>query len=150
MSAFDETIQDQIVSESNINSLEKYKFIIDSDGLVRIRTQTSIDGAVEGSFAPSGLKSGGQDKYYIAKDDKWYKLADEIGVLSPRNSLRIQNQGEVDLLTTLNQDPNLTNQAFGIKVFAGGSDFLDITDDINSYWVKSTSGDLPLIIREIG
>jgi hypothetical protein len=39
MTSFDETIQDQVVADSHISSLEKYKFIIDGNGLVRVRTQ---------------------------------------------------------------------------------------------------------------
>ena len=153
--AFNESIQDQIVSSSNINSLEKYKFTIDDDGLVRVKTEAKIVGAVEGSFSIGGLSVSGRDIAYTVKSDKWYKLADEIGILTARNSIRMQNQGEVDLITTLNVDPNdllnagLNPQEFGIKVFPSSSDFLDITDTITSLWVKSSSGDLVIVIREI-
>jgi hypothetical protein len=41
MAAFNESIQDQIVSESHISSLEKYKFLIDQQGLVNVRTSLS-------------------------------------------------------------------------------------------------------------
>jgi hypothetical protein len=37
---FDETIQDQTVSASHISALEKYKFKVDDQGLVRARTET--------------------------------------------------------------------------------------------------------------
>jgi len=134
----------------NSNTDNANSFVNNSSGEVARNVVAEITGAVEGSFAPSGLKSGGRDIYYTVKDDQWYKLSDEIGLLTPRNSLRIQNQGEVDLLTTLNTNPNITSQTFGIKVFAGGSDFLDITDDITDYWVRSTSGDLGIVVREIG
>jgi hypothetical protein len=42
MTSFDETIQDQVVADSHISSLEKYKFLIDGQGKVASRSSASF------------------------------------------------------------------------------------------------------------
>lgn len=44
MPGINESIQDQTVAASNINSLEKYKFIVNDDGLVRVKTEDDFIG----------------------------------------------------------------------------------------------------------
>jgi len=79
-------------------------------------------------------------------DDEW--LALPTTALADRNSLQIQNQSEVEILTTVNEDPEGDSQTYGIKIPAGGSAFIDITDDIIIFGM-STSGDADIIVREI-
>lgn len=122
-----------------------------------------VDGAIEGSFAPSGLKNGGQDTLITITDSAWIKLERSAttnpigsGIISERNSLKVTNKGTVNIATTINEDPNGNSQAYevGDVIYPNNSQFLDVADekpngDPINIWVRSSSGNVIVFFREI-
>jgi len=115
----------------------------------------------EGNVSFTGLKNGGQDTIITATDSEWTKLERSSitnpigsGIKSGRNSIKITNYSSVIIYTTINEDPNGSSQLFGDKIFPENSQFMDIAEnDLNgnpiNVWVKSSSGDAEVFLREI-
>jgi len=132
--SFDETIQDQVVGDSNINSLEKYKFFVDADGLLRTRTSAS----------PSGLRTGGRLTNLTLTDGTWVNIPTTS--LLNRNTVGIQNESGnfIYVQFDFDGDPNTEGYTTGWKVKDGGEFFMDVKDGID-IWVLPETGSTPLI-----
>lgn len=87
--AFNESIQDPIVAESSQNSLEKYKFLIGSDGLVYVRVKAI------GTMTFSGLSEAIKISTLSIGDTV---TALPTTALSNRNSISIQNKSSTETL----------------------------------------------------
>ena len=135
------------ISETGLKDLQRSAHTYDknNDTSVRVIVSEFLD-VIENTFTPSGLKNGGLDTIMTLVDSSWTPLP--LSALVPRNSLQIQNQSEVEILTTVNVNPQ-PSQTYGVKVPAGGSAFIDITDEIIIYG-RSTSGSASIVVREVG
>ena len=120
-------------------------------------------GNVTGEISPSGLKNGGQDSILTCTDAIWTKVERSgastptgSGILTGRNSLKITNKSNVDIVTTINDDPNGDSQTdeVGDVILSQNSQFLDVAekdplDAPINIWVRSTSGNAIVFFREI-
>ena len=96
--AFDTSKQDIQAGESNQNSMEKYKFFIDDDGLLRVRTG--------GSFQLTGLNLKGKIKSVQLNNANWTQLTTGIEKV---NAIAIQNKSGNDISIAFE------DEALGIK-----------------------------------
>lgn len=102
----------------------------------RIRTTAS------GEFRITGLTESGLDTEVILNDSGWVAIPSTPK--EGRNSIRIQNQSDVEIKTNFSNSVGYV----GVIIPAGASDFLDITDDIIIYG-RSSSGNATVLVREI-
>jgi len=117
----------------NLNTLEKGKFALDSEGEVVIRTFAKA----------SGLNTGGKITEVTINDSSWTALP--TTALSGRNALSIQNLsgGEIKI----NYD-NTVGTYTGIVIQNGAERYYDVGETIIIY-AKSLSGNRTINIEEL-
>lgn len=120
----------------NINNREFDKFE-DVGGLTHVRTKGS------GTYTPAGLRTAGKDTKVQLNASTWTALPPTA--LTSRNSIRIQNQSNIEIKT--NYDNSVATYE-GITIGPGGSDSYDITDSIIIY-AKAESGTPYIMIEEL-
>ena len=128
--AYDDVIQD------HISTLEKAKFDLDGNH-VRIRTTAT------GTFAPTGLKTGGKVTEVALSNSSWTALP--ATSLTNRNAISIQNRSGTEI--KINYDNSVSGYV-GIIIDDGGERFYDITDSIVIF-AKAQGGTPTINIEEI-
>ena len=101
-----------------------------------------ILGAIEGAFAPSGLKNGGVVTEVQISSNEWTALPHNAYEL--RNAMSIQNQTGEEI--KINYDPTITGYV-GVVLVDKGERYYDITSDITVY-AKAKPGSSGLVIVE--
>jgi hypothetical protein len=118
---------------------------------------------IKGSLSTSGLKNGGQDSLMTAVDFEWRKVERSAssnptgtGIKAGRNSLKIANYSNVDIATTINDDPNGNAQTYAVgdKIIPENAQYLDVSwkkdnGDAIDIWVRSSSGNATVFFREL-
>ena len=125
----------------------------DDNGDPRLRTAAKIEGAVTGSFSPSGLTVKGITTKVLVPSASWVKLERSgtstptgTGPLADRNSITVQNQSGVDMKIRLElEDTTYT----GVLMKDGGSRYYDVTDDIDVFIRAASGTDNVAILEEI-
>lgn len=120
---------------------EMAKFELTDDGLTAVRT--TIDGVVNGSFSPSGLKTAGLVTEVTIDDASWTALP--ASALSNRNALAIQNRSGIEV--KINYDNSVVGYV-GMVISDGEERQYDITDAIVVY-AKAKTGTPTLNVEEI-
>lgn len=137
--ADDKTYSDK----QSVADRELRKFMSDSSGNVAVNTIANIVGAIEGSFAPSGLKNAGKITTVTIGDSVWTPIP--ATPLTDRNAMSIQNLSNVNV--KINYDNSVSGYN-GIEIKSGFERYYDIKDTIILY-AKSESGSVQLVIEEL-
>lgn len=136
MSFFDETLPTE-----NINSLEQYKFFLDSEGNVRVRTSADVTGTI----TPSGLQNGGLNTTVLITDTAT-KLP--VTALSDRNSILLKNESQTTYVRLGFDNTVIAELAVGNltgKKLDPEDEFnVDIKDTVE-LWAIAPSGESALI-----
>ena len=127
----------------NIDDREYQKFTEDSNGETAVRTLTEIVGAIEASFAPSGLRIGGKITIMSINASTWTKIP--AIPLPDRNAISIQNYSGSEI--KINYTDSVGGYV-GVAIPDKGERFYDITETIELY-AKSESGVVSITVEEI-
>lgn len=122
---------------------ENRKFVEDTNGDVAVRTLTEVIGAIEGSFAPSGLKNAGRVTVVQVNSSTWTALP--LVPLTDRNAMSVQN--ESDIKVKINYSDSVSGFE-GMTIYGSGERYYDVKDTITLYG-KCETGTVDLNVEEL-
>lgn len=121
---------------------EYAKFVENSDGLTAVRTV--VEGIVNGSLTPSGLKTAGKVTEVTVDNTSWTALP--AIALSNRNALSIQNLSGDEI--KINYDNSVSGYV-GMVIADGDERQYDITDAIIVYAKSKTLASATINVEEL-